>query len=229
MSLILSIETSEERCSVALSSASALLAEAIEPEPRSHAAKLAVLIEKVMGEAGVQKNQLNAVAVSAGPGSYTGLRIGVSTAKGICYALSIPLIAVNTLDVLIARAKRSQAINKQLFCPMIDARRMEVYCKVVDEINNEIQEMRSVVVDQSTFSRLLDQHAIVFFGSGAMKCSSIIQHPNAIFIKDILADASDLAPLAFEKWEKNATEELADFEPVYIKEFLIKKSQKEIA
>ncbi|MFN3841309.1 MAG: tRNA (adenosine(37)-N6)-threonylcarbamoyltransferase complex dimerization subunit type 1 TsaB [Cyclobacteriaceae bacterium] len=228
MALILNIETSAEACSVALTDGISLLAEARETQPRSHASKLAVLIDQVMNQAGILRSDLNAVAVSAGPGSYTGLRIGVATAKGLCYGLSIPLIAVNTLDILIAQVNQSQKINARLLCPMIDARRMEVYCKIVDNKNIEIEEMKSIIVDQLTFSHHLQQQSICFFGSGAMKCKSVIQHPNAIFVDDVFPDASGMRHLAFEKLVINETEDLISFEPFYIKEFLIKKSRKEV-
>lgn len=227
MSLILSIETSGEKCSVAVHNSNTLLASAAETEPRSHAAKLAVLIKQAVNEAGISKSQLSAVAVSAGPGSYTGLRIGVSTAKGICYALGIPLVSVNTLDVLIEQAKQSRLVKTQLLCPMIDARRMEVYCKVVDSENHEVQGMRSVVVDEFTFAQLLDEYSILFFGNGASKCQQVIRHSHAKFIEGISPEAGAVGILALQKFNSGITEDVSNFEPVYLKEFLIKSQPKE--
>ncbi|QOI97102.1 MAG: tRNA (adenosine(37)-N6)-threonylcarbamoyltransferase complex dimerization subunit type 1 TsaB [Flammeovirgaceae bacterium] len=228
MALILSIETSGERCSVAVHNDDVLLASAYEAQPRAHAAKLAPLLEQVLKNAGISASQLNAVAISAGPGSYTGLRIGTSTAKGICYTLGIPLLAVNTLDLLIAQLKQEQKAGAQLLCPMIDARRMEVYCKIVDRENHLIQEMKPVVVDEFTFTTLLNNQTIHFFGDGAKKCRMVIQHKNALFSDNIFPVAETLGILAFHKLGKNITEDLLNFEPVYLKEFLIKSPRKAI-
>jgi tRNA threonylcarbamoyladenosine biosynthesis protein TsaB len=218
MSLILSIETSQEKCSVAVHKDYILLASASEAEPRSHAAKLAILIQEVIQRASCSLNQLSAVAVSAGPGSYTGLRIGSSTAKGLCYALGIPLIAINTLDVLIAQVMNDGQVTAQLLCPMIDARRMEVYCKIIDGKNFEIQEMKAVVVNEHTFTHLLEKSSIHFFGSGALKCKQVISHPNAKF-SDVYPEATAMGKLAFQKLTSGEIENSITFEPVYLKEF----------
>jgi tRNA threonylcarbamoyladenosine biosynthesis protein TsaB len=218
MTLILSIETSQEKCSVAVHNGHVLLASASEAEPRSHAAKLAILIEEVMQQANCSLNQLSAVAVSAGPGSYTGLRIGSSTAKGLCYALSIPLVAINTLDVLIAQVMDDPRVNAQLLCPMIDARRMEVYCKIVDGKNLQIQEMKAVVVNEHTFTHLLENYSILFFGSGALKCKQVICHTNAQF-SEVYPEATAIGWLAFQKLTSGEIENSITFEPVYLKEF----------
>lgn len=223
MALILSIETSGDNCSVAIHEKNTLLSLVQIREPRSHASKLGVLLEEVIRSSGISKSQLGAIAVSAGPGSYTGLRIGTSAAKGLCFGLNIPLIAVNTLDVLIYQAKKISENNSQLLCPMIDARRMEVYCKIVDRSEREIQEMKPVVIDQNTFRPLLDSHFIHFFGNGASKCKTTIHHQHAIFDDGVFPDASALGSLAFEKWKKKVTEDFRSFEPFYLKEFMTKK------
>jgi tRNA threonylcarbamoyladenosine biosynthesis protein TsaB len=224
MALILSIETSGDNCSVAIHEKNILLSSSQVAEPRSHATKLGILLEEVIKNSGVSKSLLSAIAVSAGPGSYTGLRIGTATAKGLCYGLNIPLIAVNTLDILIYRAKNIVNSNSPLLCPMIDARRMEVYCKIVDHDDREIQEMKPVVVDNYAFKDLLDEHPIHFFGSGAGKCKDLIHHQHAIFNEGIFPDASALGALAFEKWNRKETENVRSFEPLYLKEFVAKKA-----
>lgn len=224
MALILSIETSGENCSVAIHERTNLLSSAQVSESRSHASKLGVLLEEVIRSSGVSKSQLSAIAVSAGPGSYTGLRIGIAAAKGLCFGLNIPLIAVNTLDILIYQAKNISKSNSQLLCPMIDARRMEVYCKIVDRREKEIQEMRPVVIDQYTFKALLDSQSIQFFGNGANKCKTIIHHQHAIFDDGIFPDACAMGPLAFEKRKRKAIEDVRSFEPFYLKEFVTKKT-----
>ncbi|MCK6617091.1 MAG: tRNA (adenosine(37)-N6)-threonylcarbamoyltransferase complex dimerization subunit type 1 TsaB [Cyclobacteriaceae bacterium] len=228
MAFILSIETSGERCSVAVHNNSGQLAFAQEVQPRAHAAKLAPLIEQVLKNAGISTSQLNAVAISAGPGSYTGLRIGTSTAKGMCYALGIPLLAVNTLDLLIAQVKQEQKTGIQLLCPMIDARRMEVYCKIVDLENREIQEMKPLVVDQTTFAPFLENQTIHFFGNGAEKCQAVIHHKNATFNSNVIPTAETMGQPAFEKFRAGQAEDVLNYEPVYLKEFLIKDPRKAI-
>ena len=167
-------------------------------------------------------NELNAVAISSGPGSYTGLRIGTSTAKGLCYALDVPLIAIDTLSILAAQVN---AINSErsLLCPMIDARRMEVYCSVSDADGSVIQSIEAKIIDEKSFEGLLSERRIIFFGNGAEKCRSTITHNNASFLTGITPSAGQLGLMAFAKFERREFEDLFQFEPFYLKEFKAKK------
>jgi tRNA threonylcarbamoyladenosine biosynthesis protein TsaB len=222
MSLILSLETSTHVCSVALHDAGKLVATREVHIPQSHAARLAPMIEEVRREAGIELKQLAAVAVASGPGSYTGLRIGVSTAKALCYTLQIPLIAVGTLDVMALQVAPLQSADV-LLCPMIDARRMEVYCQVTTPAWEIVQPVEAKIIDEGSFADLLERQRVVFFGDGAAKCSAVISHPNAIFVDNIAPLASALGVLAHAKFLEHRVEDLVHFEPFYLKDFLIKK------
>lgn len=224
MALILSLETSTTVCSVALHDNGKLIASAEMHKEQSHASKLAVLIDQVVNLADVSMNALQGVAVSEGPGSYTGLRIGVSTAKGLCFALGIPLISVGTLTLLAKQMQVKPILdNNPWLCPMIDARRMEVYCQLFDREVNALQDIEAKVIDEESFKEPLANHRIIFFGDGAAKCKSAIIHPNAFFVDAIVPSAKELGILASEKFLRNELEDLVTFEPLYLKEFLIKK------
>lgn len=224
MALILSLETSTTVCSVALHDNGKLIASAEMHKEQSHASKLAVLIDQVVNLADVSMNALQGVAVSEGPGSYTGLRIGVSTAKGLCFALGIPLISVGTLTLLAKQMQVKPILdNNPWLCPMIDARRMEVYCQLFDREVNALQDIEAKVIDEESFKEPLANHRIIFFGDGAAKCKSVIIHPNAFFVDAIVPSAKELGILASEKFLRNELEDLVTFEPLYLKEFLIKK------
>jgi tRNA threonylcarbamoyladenosine biosynthesis protein TsaB len=223
MHLILCLETSTKTCSVALGKNGKLLAlkESLE-ERHSHAENLTLYIEEVCTQSNVRLQDIDAIAVSKGPGSYTGLRIGVSTAKGLCYALGKPLIAINSLEAMAAGfIRHPSSINHQLslFCPMIDARRLEVYCAIYDEKLNEIKETTAEIIDENSFFDLLLKNKILFFGDGATKCKSIISNPNAIFIGDINPSAKFMLPLAKKHFLENKFENVAYFEPFYLKDF----------
>ncbi len=223
MPVILSLETSAEVCSVALHNGDRLLAEAILREPQAHAAKLAPLIHQVMGEGQTDLARLNAVAVSMGPGSYTGLRIGTSTAKGLCYALDIPLIGVGTLDLLAYQGKAMDTTGA-LLCPMIDARRMEVYCTVTDALLNVVEPVSAKIIQPDSFQELLSRHRVLFFGDGAMKCSRVIKSPNAVFMEGVFPTATALGEIARDRFASGLFEDLVHFKPFYLKEFTAKKS-----
>ncbi len=223
MALILSIETSGQSCSVSLNDQGTSLGFLEVNEPQAHAARLAVLIEKVVESASVAIKDLKAVAVSAGPGSYTGLRIGVSSAKGICLSLGIPLIAINTLDVLAFHAKKEIA-ESGFLCPMIDARRMEVYCQVLDEHFQTILPVAPRIIDSDSFSELLRDNRLFFFGDGAEKCRAVLKHPNAIFLGGIYPTARTLGEMARVKFGRQEFENLEEFTPLYLKEFVAKKA-----
>jgi tRNA threonylcarbamoyladenosine biosynthesis protein TsaB len=223
MPLILSLETSTDVCSVALHDSKSLLSHAEIREPQAHAASLAPLISKVVSGAGVDMEAIDAVAITSGPGSYTGLRIGTSTAKGLCYTLDIPLISIGTL-ALLAYQGSAHNVSQGLLCPMIDARRMEVYCLVADESLKPVQPVSAKVVDENSFLELLHSRKMLFFGNGAAKCREVIRHPNAFFIPDIYPQAMCLGVLAAEKFIGKEFEDLVAFQPFYLKEFLAKKS-----
>ena len=223
MALILSLETSTTVCSVALHNNGKLVAAAEMHKEQSHASKLAVLIDQLLKLADIPMNAIQAIAVSEGPGSYTGLRIGVSTAKGLCFALGIPLLSVGTLALLAKQMKLKTILDNAWLCPMIDARRMEVYCQMFDSEMNALQAIEAKVIDEESFKDSLSNHKIIFFGDGAAKCKPVITHPNAFFISDIVPSAKELGLLANEKFLKSEFENLVTFEPFYLKEFLIKK------
>ncbi len=218
--MILSLETATKVCAVALHNNGNLIAETHLAIEQSHSSSLTVLIEEVLKQASVNRQDLQAVAVSAGPGSYTGLRIGVAVSKGLCFALQIPLLSVNTLEALAWQVLQSRQAEADLFCPMLDARRMEVYCAVFDKQRHTISPTEAKIIDQESFLTILDTHKIMFFGDGAMKCQPLIPHPNAMFIADILPTAHAVGTLAQLKFQAHAYENLAYFEPFYLKDFV---------
>jgi tRNA threonylcarbamoyladenosine biosynthesis protein TsaB len=225
MPLILSLDTSSTICSVALHESGRILGLLEVHQENSHGAKLAVIIKQVIENAGYRFEDLAAVAVSAGPGSYTGLRIGTSTAKGLCYSLGIPLVSVNSLTIM-ASAMQRQLPPEFLLCPMLDARRMEVYCAVFNRDFAEVLPVQAKIIDELSFSTLLAENKMAFFGNGGMKCREIIRHPNAFFADGVYPSASELGYLAYQRFTEERTEDLVHFEPIYLKEFLIKKSSK---
>ncbi|MVN21947.1 tRNA (adenosine(37)-N6)-threonylcarbamoyltransferase complex dimerization subunit type 1 TsaB [Mucilaginibacter arboris] len=227
MSLILQIETATTSCSVALAKDGKVLSSRTINQRNIHAEVITVFIGEILAENGIGFQELNAVAVSSGPGSYTGLRIGVSTAKGLCFSLDKPLIAVETLQAMaagyLARFPKP-AVNEFLLCPMIDARRMEVYTALFDQNLKQIQATSAAIINQESFSEILNQHQIIFFGDGAPKCKTILgTHPNAVFIGDFFNDAADLTQTAAAKFELQAFEDVAYFEPFYLKDFIAVK------
>lgn len=218
MALILSIETATSVCSVALHQKEKLLATRAIDSDKSHSTLLLQFIEDVLNETATTLQSLDAIAISEGPGSYTGLRIGLSTAKGLCYALEKPLVAVNTLDAL-ALQQSITAKDDTLVCPMIDARRMEVYTAVYNNRNERIQEIDNIILDETSFSKELNRNKMIFFGNGAKKFKSLTQHPNALFIDNITPRAEEIGILALKKFNQHHFEDVAYFEPNYLKEF----------
>ncbi|MDR0712159.1 MAG: tRNA (adenosine(37)-N6)-threonylcarbamoyltransferase complex dimerization subunit type 1 TsaB [Prevotellaceae bacterium] len=228
MALLLCIESSAEVCSVALARNGATLALKESGLERDHAKLLAPFIDSVLGEAGVTPSQLDAVAVSKGPGSYTSLRIGASTAKGLCYGTGKPLIAVSSLHALTALAMaKATLLPSDMLCPMLDARRMEVYTAMFDANGAQQTEVTARVVDESSFAEALKARRIVFFGSGAGKCRQVIQNSNALFI-EVQASASGMAGLAEQLFVEKRFEDVAYFEPFYLKDFVAVKSAKKL-
>ena len=217
---ILMIETSTECCSVALSDGAQIVAARINETPRQHASQLAPYIREVLQEAGLTAGDLDAVAVSEGPGSYTGLRVGVSTAKGICYGLGKPLIAVPTLEILLAEARSmEQCAGADYFGPMLDARRMEVYQAVYDASGKCIEEVSAKVLDQDSYRDLLAAGKVVFIGTGAGKYSEAFPHPDGIYVPCV-PKSSYMASAALAAFEAGRFEDVAYFEPFYLKEFV---------
>lgn len=224
MAIILSLETSTDVCSVALHDDGKLLSQTEIHEPQSHGAQLALLLDQIMRAADLVFREINAVALTRGPGSYTGLRIGTSTAKGLCFALDIPLISVGSLELL-AFQGRDHNPSEALLCPMIDARRMEVYCFVTNHNLEVVKPVAAKIIDQNSFSELLDGNKMLFFGDGAEKCREVLLHQNAVFINNIFPLATALGILADQKYKAGEFEDLINFKPLYLKEFVAKNAR----
>lgn len=224
--LILHIETSASTCSVAISEQEKCIFHLSDTNGRNHAALLSLFVEEGMKLLRNSNKLPDAIAVSSGPGSYTGLRIGVSTAKGLCYALDIPLISVSTLAV-IAMQNKSLAAENSLLIPMIDARRMEVYDAIFDASLAELRPPRAEVLTSDSFSEELSNGLVSFCGDGSPKFAELISHPNARFLSAAAPDAVHMIPLAVGKLKAGIFEDVAYFEPLYVKEFFttfVKKS-----
>lgn len=218
MTYLLAIETSTEICSVALGKNTECITIVENEQGNSHAEKIILFVSEVLQQAGLKKSQLDAVCISEGPGSYTGLRIGVSSAKGLCAALDIPLIAVSTLQSMAWGAKEQYPNHKQ-YCPMIDAKRMEVYTAVYNHHLQPIQEINNLILDENAYSDFLSIDKLVFSGNGITKAQSLLSdNPNAVFCNR-KTSARYLLALAYEKFLKQDFVDLAYFEPFYLKEF----------
>ncbi len=225
--MILQIETATASCSVALASEGKILAVKQLSGKGVHAEMITLFIEEVIVSAGVKYKELDAIAVSSGPGSYTGLRIGISTAKGLCFALEKPLIAIETLESMAWGAiQRSEDLipDTMLLCPMIDARRMEVYTAVFKTDGARVKPTAAEIIGGDSFEDLLRDNKILFFGDGAEKCREILSiSPNAYFLPGFINSATDLTKKALEKFEKKEFEDVAYFEPYYLKDFIAGK------
>lgn len=219
MCTLLTIETSTALCSSALSRDGQLLLNKESFRGQSHATLLGVFVHEIMAYVWEHNLPPDAIAVSSGPGSYTGLRIGVSEAKGLSYGLGIPLIAVST-PLIMASMTASQVDADTLLCPMIDARRMEVYATFYDQSLRTVRETAADIVDGESYADLLEKHKVLFFGNGAEKCRSVITHPNALFLDDIHPLASAMVPLAEKAFAEGRFVDTAYFEPFYLKEFV---------
>ena len=214
---ILNIETATKNCSVALSKNGTTIAlREIAEEGYSHAEKLHVFIEEIISESNISFQDLSAIAVSQGPGSYTGLRIGVSSAKGLCYALDIPLIAIDTLQNLAAQI----SISEGVIIPMIDARRMEVFSAIYDLSLNNLKPVAAEIITEESYPNV--EQKIHFLGDGAPKCKEFLNNENFLFHDEVIyPSAKEMSFLSYEKYKKSDTVDVAYFEPLYVKDFMI--------
>jgi tRNA threonylcarbamoyladenosine biosynthesis protein TsaB len=226
MNVFLNIETATEICSVALSNGNQVIDYRENTEGKSHAALLTYFIDDILKKNNLKVRDLAAVAVSMGPGSYTGLRIGVSAAKGLCYGSSIPLIAVPTLQIIASQVIQSASqlgftfSDDDILCPMIDARRLEVYTALLDARANFASEIKAEIIDESSFGGELSAHKVYFFGNGALKCKDIINHPSACFVDGIYPSARYMDQLVASRFQEKKFEDVAYFEPFYLKDFV---------
>jgi len=227
MALILSIETATPVCSVCLTERDSILGILETSEHNSHSKVVAVFIEELLRKSGTDKHMLDAVAVSKGPGSYTGLRIGVSTAKGLCYALDKPLISIGTLEAMAYGMKLLPSPAKPelpvIFVPMIDARRMEVFTAMFDANLNPVKETSADIITAESFADLLENHHLVIAGDGADKCRSLLTHPNITFLSGFGASARFMTEPANQRFNSGTFEDTAYFEPFYLKDFIAGK------
>ena len=224
--MLLCIETSGKNCSVALFEGLQLVSiREVHTEQFSHSENLHVFIEQVLKESNLQPKAIKAIAISAGPGSYTGLRIGVATAKGLCYGWDIPLIALPTLRIL-AEQVSYEFTDIEYIIPMIDARRMEVFTAVYSRDFSPILKERSEILTESTFDTYLNKGKTIFLGDGITKFQAICKHKNAYFWENKFPSAKQMGRLALEKYQAQAFEDIAYFEPFYLKEVYLVKSNK---
>ncbi len=220
MAIILSIETATTNCSVSLSKEGETFALKEDYNNGfSHAERLHLFIDDILKENNIDKSELAAVAISKGPGSYTGLRIGVSAAKGLCFALNIPLISVSTLEALAHQVN----IEEGIIIPMLDARRMEVYSEVFDANHQSIRSIEAEILNESSYDTYLEKNLVYFIGNGVEKTKALIQHTHAHFIENRLPSAKEMGALAYNKYKKSDTEDVAYFEPYYLKDFVALK------
>ncbi|MEI7594360.1 MAG: tRNA (adenosine(37)-N6)-threonylcarbamoyltransferase complex dimerization subunit type 1 TsaB [Bacteroidota bacterium] len=222
MALILNIETSTAVCSVCLAKDGEKISIEENNEANNHSANLLSYIEKVLDKSGFKASDIDAIAVSQGPGSYTGLRIGVSAAKGLCYGLGKPLIAIPTLKSMAAGAIAMLSDSKDwFFCPMIDARRMEVYAAVFNSNLEMLNPVEAVIVDENSFKELLEKQPVLFFGDGAMKCKELLEKSsNALFNSELAASAAYMTKLSEEAFNNGKLEDVAYLEPFYLKDYI---------
>ncbi len=227
MSCILHIETSTDVCSVAVSEDSQVIFQQDDHSGPNHAERLGTMVDEALSFTDSHAIPFDAVAVSCGPGSYTGLRIGVSMAKGICYGRNLKLLAVPTLELLCVPVLLREMVEEDaLLCPMLDARRMEVYAAVYDRALHEVRAVGADIVEADTYKAFLDEHPVYFFGNGAKKCMEVINHPNAHYIDGIEPLAKWMQPLAERRFVNGQTEDVAYFVPFYLKDFVAKMPKK---
>ncbi|MDM8159269.1 tRNA (adenosine(37)-N6)-threonylcarbamoyltransferase complex dimerization subunit type 1 TsaB [Labilibaculum sp. K2S] len=235
MALLLHIETSTAVCSVALGKDGDLLALKETKEGMKHATHLTIFIQNILKESNLTPTDLDGVVISMGPGSYTGLRIGVSTAKGICYGANLPLISINTLQAMTNPLLKNKDIpslltnpEKAYYCPMIDARRMEVYTAFFNCKNELVGDISADIIDESSYSKELSEREIIFFGDGSSKCKEVIKNKNGIFLDNVTPSAIGMIELAEIKFQNQEFEDVAYFEPFYLKDFVATTPKKNI-
>ncbi|MBW8323311.1 MAG: tRNA (adenosine(37)-N6)-threonylcarbamoyltransferase complex dimerization subunit type 1 TsaB [Prolixibacteraceae bacterium] len=232
MAVIIIIETSTEICSVALMRDGQFIDLIESSEGQNHARLTTVFTEQLLGRNNIDSKEISAVAVSKGPGSYTGLRIGVSTAKGFCFAAQVPLIAIGTLEAMTKHVSLNQTQygipnhKPTLYCPMIDARRMEVFSMLLDETGKIIKPISADIIDHTFLANELNDYQIVFFGNGSEKCRKVLLSENAVFLNNISASAKHMCELVWLAYIKNQFEDVAYFEPFYLKDFVATVSKK---
>ena len=233
MSLILCIETGTDICSVGIARDGELVSLRESAEGRDHAKHVGVFVNELLSETGIAPEELDTVAVGMGPGSYTGLRIGVSFAKGLCYGLQIPLVAIGSLDALAQVAIEDneagildvKAWDEALLCPMVDARRMEVYTRLYSATGEPLSDVRAEIVGENSFAEVREKRQLVIFGNGAAKCREVLS--DATFI-NVAPSARGLARLAEQRLQEGKTEDIAYFEPFYLKDFVVIPSKKKL-
>lgn len=224
MATLLHLETATTNCSVSISKNDEILVlKENNAANYSHSEQLHIFIKEALEEASLSFSDLDAVAVSKGPGSYTGLRIGVSAAKGICFSVDIPLISIPTLQSM---ANQVDVKPGELVIPVLDARRMEVYSCVFDNNDQEIRETRAEIIDEDSFSEFVTAQKIYVVGSGAEKIKGVLQHPNFIFDTTVIPSSKDMVKMAFKKFEAEQFEDVAYFEPYYLKDFVLQQKKK---
>ena len=224
---IINIETATNVCSVAVSESGGIIFERASFDVLSHASLLGVFVEEAVNESVLHGVKIDAVAVSSGPGSYTGLRIGVSMAKGLCFGWNVPLISVPTLDIL-ASSVIGDINEDALFCAMLDARRMEVYSAIYDRFTKRVCDTEAVIVSEDSYASLLKKQNVYFFGNGADKCKSVITSPNAIFIDGLSPLAREMVALSECAFAEKKFENVAYFEPFYFKDFVATVSKNKV-
>ncbi|CAM4220084.1 tRNA (adenosine(37)-N6)-threonylcarbamoyltransferase complex dimerization subunit type 1 TsaB [Zobellia nedashkovskayae] len=224
MSIILNLETATTNCSVSIAKEGRILAIKEHDTPNySHSEQLHVFIQEVLKEVNIDASELDAIAVSKGPGSYTGLRIGVSAAKGLCFALDIPLISIATLSSMAAQIISSDI---DYIIPVLDARRMEVYSAVFDKDKNEVRTTEAEIIEENSFSEYLEKGKVILVGSGAEKCKTMLSHANFSYNTTIVPSANEMVQLSYKKFKAGEFEDVAYFEPYYLKDFMLQQKKK---
>lgn len=231
--MIICLETATNLCSVALCNSAGVVSLRESNESRSHASMVTVFIDEIFKETGIMAHDLEAIAVSKGPGSYTGLRIGVSVAKGIAYASSIPLIGIETTISMFRGIagnlnERYGADMNTLFCPMLDARRMEIYYAIYDAAGNTVKDISAEIITENSFSNIPESQKIIFFGDGSAKCKEVIKRTNTYFADDFRISAAHMHKPVYQAIKDNHYENVAYFEPYYLKDFITSKPVKNI-
>lgn len=223
MSIILNLETATTNCSVSVARDGILIAIKENDTPNySHSEQLHLFIQDILKEADIEFSDLDAVAVSKGPGSYTGLRIGVSAAKGLCFSLDIPLISISTLKSM---AHQSKMMDNAFIIPVLDARRMEVYSVVFDSELHQVRETEAEIIDGHSFHEFIEKGKVLLVGNGAEKCAELLQHANFSFDTSVVPSAREMVPLSHIKFEAGEFEDVAYFEPYYLKDFILQKKK----